>query len=92
MAIRAILDKWGPEYNWVIDEVFEDLISWNRWWPVARQVSEGLLAWGCLPKQTSTTGHWATSSNYSDLQGAMWESGLDNSPCTTTSPSTPTAA
>lgn len=80
MAIRAILDKWGPGYNWVVDEVFEDLLSWNRWWPGARQVSEGLLAWGVLPKQASTTGHWATSSNYSDLQGAMWESGLDNSP------------
>ena len=80
MAILAILKKYGPAYEWVIREVFDDLLTWNRWWPDARQVTEGLLAWGVAPKQASTTGHWATSSNYSDLQGAMWESGLDNSP------------
>ncbi|MBP7401593.1 MAG: hypothetical protein KBA30_03165 [Clostridia bacterium] len=80
MAILSILDKYGPSFDWVAREVFEDLLSWNRWWPKARQVSDGLLAWGVLPKQASTTGHWATSSDYTDLQGAMWESGLDNSP------------
>ncbi len=80
LAVRALLDRWGAQYNWVAAEVFDDLLSWNRWWPRARQVTEGLLAWGCLPKQEATTGHWATSSDYSDLQGAMWESGLDNSP------------
>ncbi|HEY5466767.1 MAG TPA: trehalase family glycosidase [Clostridia bacterium] len=80
LTVLAILDRYGPSYTWLVHEVFNDLLSWNRWWPEARQVSEGLLAWGCGEKLPSTTGHWAVSSNYSDLQGAAWESGLDNSP------------
>ena len=80
MTVLAILRKYGPSYDWLVQEVYEDLLSWNRWWPQARQVSEGLLAWGCGEKLPSTTGHWAVSSNYTDLQGAAWESGLDNSP------------
>jgi hypothetical protein len=59
---------------WFLEEVYEELLSWNRWWPKARGCGGGALCWGSdAVEQTldGTSGTW---------QAALYESGLDNSP------------
>ena len=60
--------------RWFLEEVYEELLSWNRWWPAHREIS-GFLAWGSDPVPDSLR----TIGKYS-AQAAMFESGLDNSP------------
>jgi len=54
----------------------EPLLKWNRWWAEHRDI-DGYLTWGSdaenLPKNPDdgSVGTW---------QGAIFESGLDNSP------------
>jgi hypothetical protein len=52
--------------KWFLDEMYPNLLLWNRWWPQYRATGE-YLCWGGFPP-TAT------------LQGAKYESGLDNSP------------
>lgn len=59
--------------RWFLEEVYPELLSWNRWWAKARS-SGGLLSWGSDPVPQAFDGvvdNW---------QGALYESGLDNSP------------
>lgn len=51
--------------KWFVEEVYNELLSWNRWW-VNNRVNSGFLTWG-----TAKGG---------GLQMAAWESGLDNAP------------
>ena len=64
--------------KWFLKEVFDELLSWNRWWVNKRDV-DGYLCWGSdldyaekMPK--------SLSKQINTKQAAMWESGLDNSP------------
>ncbi len=63
--------------KWFLEEVFDELLSWNRWWKNNRDV-DGYLCWG---SDTCTVDmpQWLTS-EIGKKQAAMWESGLDNSP------------
>jgi neutral trehalase len=63
-------------YNekWFLKEVYNELLSWNRWWPKKRD-RNGYLCWGSDAINDTLK---RISSN--DLQAAMYESGLDNSP------------
>jgi putative isomerase len=62
--------------RWFIEDAFEPLLRWNRWWDQHRQI-DGYLAWGSdgdnqprnLDDKTGGT-----------RVGAILESGLDNSP------------
>lgn len=60
-----------PE-RWFLEEVYDELLTWNRWWITNRQI-DGYLAWG---SHFVKDGEDVTEG----LQGAMYESGLDNSP------------
>jgi len=51
--------------KWFLEEVYNELLSWNRWWANNR-TNKGFLTWGCKKGY----GH----------QMAAWESGLDNAP------------
>jgi hypothetical protein len=62
--------------RWLLEETFQPLLSWNRWWAKSRDVN-GYLAWGSdghTPKSNPDDGSEGTK------QGAIFESGLDNSP------------
>ena len=72
---RTILEIYRryPE-KWLLEETYDELIAWNRWWPRGRSLGDGYLAWG---------GHdWNRDGTRRarDLQSAKYESGLDNSP------------
>jgi putative isomerase len=59
---------------WFLKEVYDELLSWNRWWPGARTCGDGALCWGSDPATQTLDG---TANTW---QAALYESGLDNSP------------
>lgn len=63
---------------WFLEELFDDLLTWNRWWPAHRQI-DGLLAWGSHPYQP-VVGNPGESNSTNARFGAALESGLDNAP------------
>ncbi len=62
--------------RWFLEDAFAPLLRWNRWWNEHRQ-TQGYLAWG-----SDGDTHPANLDDHSrgTRQGAILESGLDNSP------------
>jgi putative isomerase len=75
MMVREIYRKY--QEKWFLHEIFDELLTWNRWWPKNRD-TDGLLCWGSNP-YTPVFNH-PTEQVQNVLQGAKYESGLDNSP------------
>lgn len=69
LMTKLVYDKY-PE-KWMLEEVYDKLLSWNRWWPEARD-NQGFLSWG------SDLHPDVSESN--TLQAAKCESGIGNSP------------
>lgn len=61
IVIRELYRKYKDK--WLLQYVFDKLLSWNRWWPQKRDV-RGYLVWG---------------SDLLKTEAPKWESGLDNS-------------
>jgi hypothetical protein len=62
--------------RWFLEDAYEPLMKWNRWWAAHRDM-QGYLAWGSdggNEPQNLDDGSRGTH------QGAEFESGLDNSP------------
>jgi putative isomerase len=76
LVVRELYRKYGD--LWFLEEVYEDLLTWNRWWP-ANRARHGLLCWGSDPYEPLVDAHFEVNS-VGDWQGAAFESGLDNSP------------
>lgn len=55
---------------WFLEDVYDELLAWNRWWPEYRD-DNGYLCWG----SNAGDDQYANS-----LTGVRYESGLDNSP------------
>jgi putative isomerase len=73
-VVREIYRKYREK--WFLHEVFQKLLTWNRWWPENRD-NDGFLCWGSSPfepylRNLDKHAHTAF--------GAALESGLDNSP------------
>jgi len=75
-VVREIFRKYRED--WFVEEVFDDLLTWNRWWPDNRDV-DGYLVWGSEPYEHDELPEWLETA-IGEKQGAKWESGLDNSP------------
>src|SRR6266545_211704 len=74
LVVLDLYRKYGEA--WFLEEVFDDLLTWNRWWANARNY-QGLLCWGSDPSDA----FWESSDlSVHTLRGAKYESGLDNSP------------
>jgi hypothetical protein len=62
--------------KWFLEDTYQPLMKWNRWWTEHRDI-QGYLTWGSdgdnqpVNLDDSSRGTW---------QGAIFESGLDNSP------------
>ncbi len=61
IVIKEIYKKYKEK--WLLQYVFDKLLSWNRWWPKKRDV-DGYLVWG---------------SDLLNIEAPKWESGMDNS-------------
>ncbi|HZH95797.1 MAG TPA: trehalase family glycosidase, partial [Flavisolibacter sp.] len=57
--------------KWLVEYVFDDLLTWNRWWMKNRATPENYLCWGSDSLGDASANTW---------QAAAYESGLDNSP------------
>lgn len=62
--------------RWFLEDTYQPLLRWNRWWAAHRDI-QGYLTWGSdgenkpINLDDDSRGTW---------QGAIYESGLDNSP------------
>ncbi len=77
LAVREVYRKYREA--WLVDEVFDDLLVWNRWWNDHRRIADGLLAWGSDPFE-SRFKSMSQIRGVGDTHGGALESGLDNSP------------
>jgi hypothetical protein len=74
ITIAGLYDKFHDK--WFVEDAFPALLKWNRWWADHRDL-QGYLTWGSDPDtkpvnlDDASVGTW---------QGAIFESGLDNSP------------
>jgi len=76
LMVREIYRRFGD--RWFLEEVFDNLLEWNRWW-FKRRNNGGLLSWGSTPYEP-VAGTFLEYVGINERQGAAWESGLDNSP------------
>lgn len=75
VAAILILDIYKRyKERWFLEEVYDELLTWNRWW-AARRTIKGYLAWGSdkVPDSLRTIDQF-------NIVAARLESGLDNSP------------
>jgi len=72
-VILAIYNRYREK--WFLEEVYDELLSWNRWWPEKRDV-KGYLVWGSDNVPDSLKGR---DNTINTMQAAKYESGLDNS-------------
>jgi hypothetical protein len=75
-VIKEIYRKYRED--WFVQEVFDELLIWNRWWADNRD-ADGYLTWGSDPYEHGELAEWLEK-GIGAKQGAKWESGLDNSP------------
>ena len=65
--------------HWFLEEVYPNLLTWNRWWWAARRNNGDLLSWGSTPYEPVLDAYWEKT-GVNERFGASLESGLDNSP------------
>jgi putative isomerase len=70
MVCKLIYDKY--QEKWFLEQVYQNLLTWNRWWDKNRN-NQGFLSWG-------SDSHPMGMDHPNTKQAAMLESGLDNSP------------
>ena len=62
--------------RWLLNDAFEPLLAWNRWWAAHRDL-QGYLVWGSDAQNRPVN---PDDHSVGTLQAAKYESGLDNSP------------
>ena len=75
-VVKEIFKQYREK--WFLYEVFDELLSWNRWWADNRDV-DGYLCWGSDHYEHGEIPAWLVK-GIGTKKGAKWESGLDNSP------------
>ena len=75
MAVWSIYQKYRDK--WLLELLYNDLLTWNRWWNNNRKI-DGLLCWGSNLYE-KVTYHARESGGVNELYSAALESGLDNS-------------
>ena len=76
LAVRKIYDKYKEK--WFIEETFDKLYAWNTWYYENRREVGGTMCWGSDNVWPEELSYFKPSKH--DWQGALYESGLDNSP------------
>ena len=76
MVVHSLYQRFGD--RWLLEEVYDNLLTWNRWWPEHRDYN-GYLCWGSESYEPRMDWHWEIH-EVGVRTGAALESGLDNSP------------
>jgi putative isomerase len=74
ITVLALYQKFGE--RWFLSQTFPALLNWNKWWSGHRDV-DGYLSWGSDGQNPPGD---LDDSSRGTRQGAILESGLDNSP------------
>ncbi len=77
LVILQIYNRYRD--RWFLEEVYDELLSWNRWWEKNRDF-DGFLAWGSGETTDSLAKYRLDPEGAHEIRGAKLESGLDNSP------------
>ena len=75
MAVWVLYRRYREK--WLLELLYQELLSWNRWWNRHRQ-DKGLLCLGSDPYEKVT--YFRSEYDANTRYGAILESGLDNSP------------
>ncbi len=65
--------------KWIVESMYDDLLSWNCWFAENRMNESGALCWGSNAIPVLFGNRWETEGVHA-AYGAALESGLDNSP------------
>ena len=65
--------------TWIVEEMYDDLLRWNRWFAEHRMNPSGALCWGSEEIPVLYGNRWESEGVHATY-GAALESGLDNSP------------
>ena len=77
-ALLELYRRYGE--RWIVELLFDALLKWNRWWPVARGAGRA-LAWGSNAYNPVVGNEWESAEKgVGQRFGAALESGMDNSP------------
>jgi putative isomerase len=74
ITVLALYRKFHD--RWFLEDAFAPLLSWNRWWNEHRQM-QGYIVLGSDPQNEPAN---LDDGSRGTWQGAVYESGLDNSP------------
>jgi len=74
ITVLGLYEKFHD--RWLIEDAFEPLLKWNRWWAAHRDL-QGYLTWGSDGQNEPAN---LDDGSRGTWQGAIFESGLDNSP------------
>ncbi len=74
ITVLGLYEKFHD--RWFIEDAFEPLMKWNRWWAEHRDI-QGYLAWG---SDGANQPENLDDHSRGTREGAILESGLDNSP------------
>jgi len=74
ITVLALYEQFHD--RWLLEETFNRLLRWNVWWSEHRD-TDGYLAWGSDGENQPAN---LEDPSKGTLQGARFESGLDNSP------------
>ncbi len=74
ITVLGLYNKFHDK--WFLEDAYEPLLKWNRWWAAHRDV-QGYLAWGSDGDNQPAN---LDDDSRGTHQGAEFESGLDNSP------------
>jgi hypothetical protein len=74
ITILALYQKFND--RWLLEDTFSALLRWNRWWQQNRSIG-AYLVWGSDPDNPLEN---PDDGSRGTRQGAIFESGLDNSP------------
>jgi putative isomerase len=77
-VLRAVVERFGIEQTaWVVEWSFDQLYGWHDWaWRNRRLAPAMLIAPGSQPLAVPDPSDWGANT----MQGARWETGMDNSP------------
>ncbi len=77
MVVKTVYQRHRDK--WILEALFPDLLSWNRWWARNRDW-DGYLCWGSDPIPIGPETGTLDKKAIHQLLGAKFESGLDDSP------------
>ena len=77
MVVLRLWERFGDD--WFVKEIFPALYRWNTWFREHRTLPDGTMCWGS-ERFEARSGSYFEVNDIGNLQGAKFESGLDNSP------------